>query len=167
MMDNTARIRRCTIQLYNGSFCDGPGMPEAPFPICAHHARKAYEFGESLVDNTTRPVRGEVAQLLSDHSMRGVMLKPQPRLGEKRPCVYFLVVGEHLKIGATETVRQRIASYPPSRRVLHIQFHADAWALEKQYHRKFQQHLIAGNEWFAVCSEILEFIDQLKAAECT
>jgi hypothetical protein len=35
---------RCTAQSRDGSFCDAPSIPEAPFPVCIPHAAELYRF---------------------------------------------------------------------------------------------------------------------------
>lgn len=155
------RMTACTIQLEDGSFCDKPMHPDAPFPICPSHARAAYQFGISMVGKVSRDdgtlnwrlVSGELAPA-RQHG---------PRRRAARPGVYFLKLGDLIKIGASDNVPQRLKNYPPGRVVLHVHHTDDPWLMEARILKKFRSARRSGYEWFEPTPEILEFIESLKA----
>lgn len=166
-MDSTAN-RRCTIQRGDGSFCDSPTHPDAPFPICSHHARKAYEFGISLMAGSRSETKPSVTTLALEASWPRIRLTPRaqallPKPPTDGPGVYFLALDGLIKIGASATVRARAMHYPPSSKILALVRSNDAFALEKKLHSKFSHLREAGREWFTPGDDLLTFIREFRS----
>jgi hypothetical protein len=168
MMESTAD-RRCTAQRRDGSFCDTPSHPDAPFPICSHHARKAYEFGLNLMrsKSATMPNPG-VTALALEAAWPRTILSPRaksllPRQVRSGPGVYFIALDGLIKIGASATASERVKQYPPSARVLAIQYVADAFTLEKELHLQFAHLRRAGREWFTPKPDLLAYIKSVQS----
>lgn len=66
--------------------------------------------------------------------------------------VYYVRVGEHIKIGYTRNVSNRLSGYPPNSELLAVELGNKT--LEKERHHQFHAYLAWGREWFADCQEI-------------
>lgn len=164
---------RCTAQTRSGNFCDAPSLPDAPFPICAKHAREAFQFGAQLV-SVAVPSTGPWASVPVREVLHGYVeltrrmeSRPIDITADLRSCVYFVQVGDVIKIGASGNVKSRMASYPPHRKLLYVHYCPDAWDLEKELHHRFREHLHSGKEWFKPAPEILALIKQMKRETST
>jgi hypothetical protein len=155
----------CTAQLKNGEFCNSPSLPDAPFPICSRHAREAFTFGAQLVKNAGKPVplgrpHNSVLDGMVDFGLRDEAAKPRP---SRSAVLYFVYVGGLIKIGATDNVSQRLASYPPNTQILYTHTSPDAWRLESRCHEMFRAYLIGRREWYRDVPEIRHLIAHLEA----
>lgn len=66
--------------------------------------------------------------------------------GDKPGWVYYLQVGDKVKIGFSENPERRLKSYPPESSLLAI--HPGTRADERAVHATFKPFLTAGREWF-------------------
>lgn len=143
MRDITSVSTTCTIQSLYGKFCEAPADPRLPFPVCAHHAIKIYISVKDFRESVT------------------------PTNGRRRPpssaacIVYYLRVGDLIKIGRTTNLPQRMVQYPPTAVVLATE-DGDV-QLETRRLRQFNHHLQHGKEWFTPGADLLAHIDSLAA----
>ena len=70
--------------------------------------------------------------------------------------VYYLRVGDLIKIGFTTDITRRMNEYPPNAAVLAA--HPGTQRTERDMHRKFSAHLARGREWFTPHAELDEHI---------
>lgn len=146
----TALSTTCTAANEGGEFCDAPSLPAAPFPICLDHAAQVMRFlGEAIdqADPEPEPARD---------------LDAIPMPGEDSPIIYYLRIGEHIKIGysANFTIRRRF--YPPDSELLAIE--PGSKAIELRRLRQFTKHLSMRREWFTPAPELLAHIERLRTA---
>jgi hypothetical protein len=73
--------------------------------------------------------------------------------------VYYLQVGERLKIGYSVDVKRRMRAYPPGSRLLAVE--PGDRDLETRRHRQFAGSLTDGREWFSPTLDILELVQEL------
>lgn len=76
--------------------------------------------------------------------------------------VYYLRVGERIKIGFSSDVHQRLRSYPPGSVLLALE--PGDKKLERQRHHEFGDFLLAGREWFEPSDKLMAHIQQLVDA---
>lgn len=74
--------------------------------------------------------------------------------------IYYIQVGDLLKIGYATTVWDRLMSYPPNITVLAI--HPGTRELETHLHRKFRLLLQKGREWYADDGKIADHIGKVR-----
>ncbi|TYP82060.1 GIY-YIG nuclease family protein [Blastococcus xanthinilyticus] len=74
--------------------------------------------------------------------------------GDQPGFVYFIEVGERVKIGYSVDVRRRLRSYPPGSVLLAVE--PGSPELERQRHQQFAGSLLDGREWFRPDRVILE-----------
>jgi hypothetical protein len=73
--------------------------------------------------------------------------------------VYFLRIGERIKIGYSVDVKRRMRSYPPGSELLAVE--PGDRDLETQRHRQFAGSLLDGREWFRPTPDVLELVDEI------
>lgn len=80
-----------------------------------------------------------------------------PKPGKNDPgWVYYIRMGDTIKIGYATDVAKRMRAYPPTAELLAA--HPGTELLEKQMHQKFREYLARGREWFAPADEVMAHI---------
>lgn len=125
--------------------CTADVMPDIDVQLCERHLRKAWAAFE-LITGTPEPEEQEnpIRDTHSDH-IPG--------------AVYFVRIGELLKIGWTSNVAERFRQLSPDA-VLHVE--AGTRADERNYHHQFKKHLAHGREWFTANDETNAAVDKLS-----
>lgn len=160
-MPKGTQYPRCTAQLGNGSFCDGQSIPGAPFPICIPHASEMYRFLRNKMDgfeSEHADTRLEAIAALIDQKAQARRQRIQAKA--PTPTVYYVQVGQLIKIGYSGALATRLASYPPNKRLLATE--PGGMDLESSRHRQFAQLLEVGKEWFSPGPELLAHINDLR-----
>ena len=159
--DRLPIVDPCPVQLPDGSSCGRRSGPSMPFPICGQHARE-------LFDHVNRFIGG----ITQDPVFRESLALDQLKAGQQRIddwhrarefVVYYIQIGEHIKIGYTSNLRTRLKIYPPTRRLLATE-PGDARD-EGRRHKQFQHLLHAGREWFRPGPDLIEHINELRRAQ--
>lgn len=151
-------ISACTIELPDGSPCQQSGAPGMPFPICGRHAAQLYRYLVKLM--------GEYdSQPLARMQMFVHALEEQQRAAAITKAassyvVYYVQVADLIKIGYTGHLRRRLASYPPTSKLLATELGGER--LEHQRHQQFAELLRHGNEWFSPGLALVDHINALR-----
>lgn len=151
--------RRCTAESFDGNFCDEISVDGMPFPICARHAILVYRHLQDLVEmaNATPEARAAAALRM----LEGDRAEQARREASPSWCVYYLRIGDVIKIGTTSNLAQRLANYPPMAELLARE--RGGPELEVQRHTQFAGLLRHGKEWFAADAKLLDFIASIAA----
>jgi hypothetical protein len=158
-MPQSTRWNRCTAQAEDGSFCDVQTIEGAPFPICIRHGAQLLRFLHGYIEELeSAPV--ELRLLILDKTRDKKAEAARDEAVEKRSLVYYVQVGDLIKIGYTENLGQRMKAYPPNRRVLAVE--QGSLRLEDQRLHEFRAHLAGGNEWFRPAPDLIEHINRLR-----
>jgi hypothetical protein len=138
----------CTAQGANGKFCSRPSLPEAPFPICVHHAAKLVEYISKVVADQSGTKFDNVLDIFRVFDLldgaEDIPLPPRPKNGH----VYYIELDGLIKIGFSTELARRIRHYPPTTKFLAAE--PGESVLEKRRHAEFA-HLRHGgvkSEWF-------------------
>lgn len=83
------------------------------------------------------------------------------QLGGHLGFVYYLEVGERIKVGFSADLKRRMRQYPPGSRLLAIE--PGDYDVELRRHRQFVGSKTEGREWFRPTSDLLEHIATLVA----
>lgn len=70
--------------------------------------------------------------------------------------VYYLRIGDQIKIGFSTDVKQRVRQYPPEATLLAV--HPGTLTLEAEMHQRFAAARAAGREWFHPHNDLMEHI---------
>jgi hypothetical protein len=157
--DRRPNLDRCTIPNWQGDPCGKPSREDAPFAICPEHLVWAYRHVSkqigSLADDTL--FRAQFAM----ENIAAARERDRRAVAGRQLVVYYVQVGDHIKIGYTYNLRQRLNSYPPSRRVLALE-EVDSPNVETRRHNQFRHLLALGNEWFHPGPDLIEHINELR-----
>lgn len=153
----------CTAQRRDGKFCSRESLPEAPFPICLHHAAEVIEYVSKVAsDRVGEQVDNPLDLFRMFDTLLGapnIPLPPRPVDGH----VYYLELDGLIKIGYSSELRRRVRSYPPTSKFLAAE--PGDQTLEKRRHGQFA-HLRHGgvkSEWFREDPELREHIDCIQS----
>ncbi|MDT0302918.1 GIY-YIG nuclease family protein [Streptomonospora wellingtoniae] len=79
----------------------------------------------------------------------------------QRGYIYYLQIGDYLKIGYTQSLHERLRSYPPNAELLAVNRGTEDD--EKKVHEKFAAYCESGREWYRDVEEIRKHIAKVKA----
>ena len=144
---------RCTALKGNGQFCDGDPLPDAPFPICVKHAARIMTYLNERIPQDRTVL---IARALDQG--RAVEAARKPPI---RGYVYYIRIGDLIKIGYSENLSRRLGAYPPDAILLATEI--GTRSLEAQRHREFAADLRRRNEWFAPSPALLAHIERVAA----
>ncbi|MCW2785230.1 MAG: hypothetical protein JWP74_1747 [Marmoricola sp.] len=149
----------CTVQRKNGEFCDTPSADDMPFPICGRHASRLFaRMNELLSEFDSDPLRRLMAGLDDMDSRRE---RADKRAAKRGPgVIYYVLVGNLLKIGYSQSLQARLRTYPPSRKLLATE--PGTFALESQRHAQFAHLLDSGREWFRFEGDLVEHVKTIR-----
>lgn len=137
-------------------------------PLCEEHAWHAFEVlkNNKSKSETRERVRQqwiecEEADKEEEHLRQ---LEREERWKTKTTIeagfIYYLLVGDLIKIGYTRSLEDRLKAYPPNAKLLAT--HPGTLKVEKQMHHKFLHHLAKGREWFDQGADLMEHIAKTK-----
>lgn len=78
---------------------------------------------------------------------------------DREGFVYYLRVGERIKVGYSVDVKRRMRAYPPGSELLAVE--PGDKKLEHKRHRQFAASLVDGREWFSPTADLMELIDEI------
>lgn len=161
--DRTSRTTSCTVQRSDGRFCDAPSAEDVPFPICGRHALKLYRHMRDLVLEAFEDdgVKATIALEILRDGQREAKRKIE-RHADRKHFVYYLRVGELIKIGTTGNLRQRLNQYPPGTKVLATE--PGGRDVEDLRLEQFAHLLVSGKEWFKPGPDLTKHINQIRRA---
>lgn len=147
----------CTTQLASGRFCDAVSVEGPPFPICSRHAAQLYSWMHGMVTE----VRGNHHEYPELHNavVQDVADAAYAKANTKRHQVYYVRVGELIKVGTTGQLRQRLSSYPPTSELLAVEPGGEE--LESRRHAQFRHLLAHRKEWFHPGTDLMDHIAAL------
>jgi hypothetical protein len=157
----------CAVMDDDERLCSKAALPAAPWPICATHALAVYRFiGDQVADhamNTPVLVRAVHLATMEAVRLRRSIRRPPPDVMNGWPAVvYYIRVGDLIKIGTTTSLLERVRAYPPDSQLLAVEPGAEA--VEQRRHEQFAHLLAARREWFRPAADLMEHIDELAAA---
>lgn len=98
-------------------------------------------------------VQREQDQMEAERARAEFMTKPG--------IIYYLQVGDLVKIGYSSDLPRRMKQYPPH--AILLAQHPGTRETERDMHQKLATKLAKGREWFRVCSEVEAHIENVKA----
>lgn len=131
-------------------------------PICREHAGqawKAFELAES--DAYKAHIMADAKDLAAAQKAANAASTRAKIDAKRRPgTIYYLRVGDRIKIGFTIDLYQRMMQYPPNSVLMAT--HPGTPATERDMHSRFSQHLADGREWFHPHADIATHIAQVQ-----
>jgi hypothetical protein len=136
--------------------CERDVVDGSPVRLCGHHLREVYEFAQDLVSSRWDGAVREYVTDLQD------TFKP-PRSVTKRPrpgFVYFIRLGDRIKIGYTENVKQRLSQLPHEEVLGVVPGTMDD---EQGWHKLLADYRTVG-EWFRAEPDVLAAVNRVVTA---
>lgn len=145
---------------------DDPTDTRCSFPYCLSCVTNRFmEYNIPFCQEHALYVWSGVNEMMQIHELDTTPKEPPAKREEG--WVYYLRIGDRVKIGYTNDVDRRLASYPPNMEVLLLR--RGTRNLERAEHLRFAEHLRDGREWFdandAVLSTIEEIASRVPVAE--
>lgn len=122
----------------------GAGDP----PLCVQHVEQTWRIAQAVADE--RNYR-------TDPAPREIPPRPTSKVG----WIYYLAVGDHIKIGYASNVGRRLRSYPPTATLIFA--HRGTRDDEKNIHSRLHPYCAAGREWYERHPRVLALIDAAQA----
>jgi hypothetical protein len=137
--------------------CRDPRTPRGTIPLCDRHILIVYS---TVVNENLQAQRPLPEPLPPKPAPKTIQELIPPRKPEPRPgWVYYVRIGEHIKIGHATNLWNRMRAYPPSAELLATE--SGDQRLEKARHSEFRAFLDAGREWFRPAPELMAHIEKL------
>lgn len=132
--------------------------------LCTVHAHvvrdgiAAHDQNVAERDEAWAAERGQRLQVAAEKIDAGIRLEHN----DITPgWIYYLLIGDTIKIGYTTHVNTRMRAYPPNAQLLAVE--PGTKRLERDRHIHFDAHLSRGREWFRDAPEIRTWTDTLIA----
>lgn len=137
-------------------------------PMCEDHAWQAFEILKHDVEESEARQRARQQWLDWYEEDRKREAEREREYAERwknqttieAGFIYYLLVGDLIKIGYTKSVEDRMKAYPPNSKLLAT--HPGTLKVEKQMHHKFLHHLAKGREWFGQGEDLINHIERTK-----
>lgn len=84
---------------------------------------------------------------------------------EDTDVVYYVQVGDLIKVGTTSNMKRRLRAYPPNAVVLATE--AGSFIRETERIEQFGEYLAGRREWFTAGPRLMAHIDGLRQSTCT
>lgn len=147
----------CTIQREDGAFCDLPSMEHLPASVCPKHAARIFLHLREFVDKADRKDLG--MRLLTTMAQRERdTYRSAPASLVLDNVVYYVRVGDHVKIGYTSNLGNRMKAYPTGRL---LATEPGGLTEERKRHEQFAHALDVGREWFRITPDLMAHIKDL------
>lgn len=129
--------------------------------LCEEHALQV--FDQMIVykgyDYMLARAGGVKAALEFEKERVEKRLSEQRERATREGWVYYIEMGDLIKIGYAQNIWGRTKAYPPTAKFLAA--HPGTPTLERTMHHRFAHLLAEGREWFRVGDDLLEHIDQV------
>ena len=139
-------------------------------PYCQMHAFEIWRvLDETMTNGEKGMIRArhddKVAKARAAEEIRKLRPKTKPAPDtprHQRPgYVYYLLVGDLIKIGWASVLSDRMKQYPPNSVLLAS--HPGTLNTERQMHHRHLHLLGKGREWFKIDQELLDHVDSVRA----
>lgn len=137
--------------------CGGDVEPGTPVPLCRRDVIAVHDYWQQRDDLAARVLRGEGGGPEAAAMLRAQRERPQPSDGPG--FVYYVRLGDRVKIGWTSNVARRMGELPVEQ-VLAVE--PGSRRLERDRHAQFNHLSAAGREWFTLAPDLLAHVAQLR-----
>jgi hypothetical protein len=158
----------CIAATLRASICTWPGCGAKrtsrdarliDVPLCDEHFHETWRLAQDIADQDN--IREPTATI----ERFGEPTRRVPRATSKTGWIYYLRVGDHIKIGYAGRLEQRLRQYPPTAVLLAA--HRGTRTDEQVIHSLLTVHRAAGREWYPASAPVLAFIREAIAKHGT
>lgn len=134
--------------------CSSHVAPECPAPLCADHARLVFAWVLA---------EAQAHSAITDTPDHQATPAPEgPRWADMPGHIYYVRIGNHVKIGWTSNLKHRFTSLQPDQ-VLATQ--PGTLRDERELHHRFGYLLAKGREYFHPGPALVDHIASIRACE--
>lgn len=127
--------------------------------LCLDHAMLVHE---AVLASTKPPVTNAQARAVQRRQVERDQEQARARARGQQPgWIYYVRVGDQVKIGYSADVKRRMRAYPPDSHLLAV--HPGTRELETELHQRFAGSRAAGREWFRETVDLVEHMAQVVA----
>lgn len=159
--DRLPNVDRCPIANVHGEPCGQPAIEDLVFAICETHAIRVFRYMSQLLDNLSDDPLFMAKVFLED--IEKTRARERREMAARDEVVYYVQIGDHIKIGYTSRLKQRMNAYPATRKLLATE--PGSYQDELARHQQFRHLLAAGNEWFHPGLDLIAHINELRVAD--
>jgi hypothetical protein len=141
----------------DGSFCDGKSMALAPFPICFDHSMQVFKTFENAATMARALKRAEPSK---NPEFDARMERRKEAFAEQLQ-VYYVRIGDYIKIGYTQNVRSRLHGLRVEPSAL-LATEPGGRPMEARRHREFAQWRDGRKENFEPVPELMAHIRRIR-----
>lgn len=123
-------------------------------PLCSGHAFEVWRICRDQANRSNNRVATHTTHVKGELT---TVERPVSTVG----WIYYLRIGDHIKIGYASRLLNRLKSYPPTAEFLYA--HRGTKTDEKVAHSLLYLRRVAGREWFDPHEEVFAYIEQQKA----
>lgn len=135
--------------------CGSPKWTSVPgMELCQKHALSVWQNVDTLVQG------GEVQPPVPVVKIDPTQLPPPLPQTPDGGWIYYLQIGDRIKIGYASSMYNRMRSYPPNSILLAV--HPGKIADERRIHREVAHHRVAGREWYGVTPEMVAYVEAVQ-----
>lgn len=144
--------------------CPAEAARELTAPLCRAHARIAHDAWGAAQQSDKDSEAARQAKAEADRKRNielldaGESMKPGTRIPG---WIYYLRVGDLIKIGYAGNLWSRLRQYPPNAELLATE--PGTPTVERRRHDQFHAHLARGREWFTPNDDIDQWVAELVA----
>lgn len=128
-------------------------------PLCTWHATSVVEAMASQHQTRRRITHATAAAANRAARESEQATAREAAKGTQPGWVYYVRVGDRVKIGYSADVKRRMRAYPPGSHLLAA--HPGTAQLETEMHQRFAGSRAAGREWFRETADLTEHIGQV------
>jgi hypothetical protein len=149
-------LTTCVMVDEKGRDCRHRRAEDAPLPLCLNHLRDAYLFFADYLAS----VRDRTEDQEADFSKAGDLETPFTGIPESVSIVYYVRIGNHIKIGMTRNLHERMGALQPDE-ILAIE--EGGRDKEMARHQQFTwSKAPKGAEYFYPTDDLMRHIDELR-----
>lgn len=134
-------------------------------PMCFEHVDHVYMTARDRFENepdlTLAQRNARAARYAREEREINEEIRIEDTRGNQPGWIYYLRVGDLVKIGYTTNILRRMREYPPDSRLLAV--HPGTLDFEKQMHDIFRGSRARGREWYRPEPHLLEHCEKIVA----
>ncbi|WP_157227735.1 GIY-YIG nuclease family protein [Nocardia asiatica] len=143
---------------------DSPSSTRCSWALCTVSVSYRFLDANVLLCQDHALLTWAAVQAMQEDSQIPKGLPPLPKADPQTSgYVYYLRIGDRVKIGHTTDLDRRLATYPPTMEVLKIR--KGGRQLERDEHSRFSPWRTDGREWFEANAEVLKRIAEIDSPE--
>lgn len=127
-------------------------------PLCLGHVFEVWRLARDHADTHNNRAKTLTTVVAGETK---TIERPVSRIG----WVYYIRIGNEVKVGYASNLLNRLRSYPPTAEFLHA--NRGTKNDEKVAHSMLYLHRVAAREWYAPHADVFTYIEQQKARHGT